>query len=606
MSKLLWNALKACPALFGTSLMLASSTLAAPTTQLSVTAGQSQESIALGDSSNRSAIVPAGPENRQPTLVSQTTTTDPAPAAPANTENLEQIERYTNDGNPSSSDNPMGQITNASQFRDVQPTDWAYEALDRVVQRYGCLVGYPDGTYRGQRSLSRYEFAAGLNACLRQIEALIEAQGEKFVTKEDFEALQRLVEEFRTELSALNGRVDNLEGRVSFLEAHQFSTTTKLAGEVIFSYIDTIDDRNSPGIFSDRVRLNLDTSFTGQDRLRTRLQARNTPTSNVFYRDLDEGGTNMARVGYDGDNQNDVVLGRLQYRTPLGSQGTLFVEATGMEWNDTLESFSPLFEPGSSGALSRFGRFSPIYRQSRDGAGVGLNYKFTDAIGVSLAYATPGNQANDPDAVSPGVGGLFNGSYAALAQLNIKPSDAIGLGLTYVRSFNPAGSVDLTGSTGSGFAQRPFGNTVDTSADHFGLEANFRITPQVNLGGWVGFTNARVEDAEEAVDGASADLFNFAVTLGFPDLGKKGNLLGFVFGIPPKVTSSDFDGRVFNGVLTTDREDSDTSFHIEGFYRYRLTDNIEITPGIIVILNPEHNSNNDDIYQGVIRTTFKF
>jgi BMFP domain-containing protein YqiC len=550
----------------------------------------------VADKAEPSLLAQTAPSDPAPTTAPVETT--PAPAAPANTENLEQIERYTNDGNPSSSDNPMGQITNASQFRDVQPTDWAYEALDRVVQRYGCLVGYPDGTYRGQRSLSRYEFAAGLNACLRQIEALIEAQGEKFVTKEDFEALQRLVEEFRTELSALNGRVDNLEGRVSFLEAHQFSTTTKLAGEVIFSYIDTIDDRNSPGIFSDRVRLNFDTSFTGKDRLRTRLQARNTPNTTVFYRDLEEGGTNMARAGFDGDNGNDVELSRLQYSAPLGSQGKIFIEATGLEWNDTLESFSPLFESSGGGAISRFGRFNPIYRQG-DGAGVALNYKFTDAIGVSVAYAAA--DANDPAA-----GGLFNGSYAALAQLNIKPSDAIGLGLTYVRSFNPAGSVDLTGSTGSGFARRPFGNGVDTAADHFGLQANFRITPKVNLGGWVGFTNARVEDAEEAVDGANADLFNFAVTLGFPDLGKKGNLLGFVFGIPPKVTSSDFDGRVFNGVLTTDREDSDTSFHIEGFYRYRLTDNIEITPGIIVILNPEHNSNNDDIYQGVIRTTFKF
>jgi BMFP domain-containing protein YqiC len=550
-------------------------------------------------------------DKAEPNLLSQTTPLDPpattapvettpAPAAPVNTNNLEQIERYTNDSNPSGSDsdNSMGQITNASQFRDVQPTDWAYEALDRVVQRYGCLVGYPDGTYRGQRSLSRYEFAAGLNACLRQIEALIEAQGEKFVAKEDFEALQRLVEEFRTELTALNGRVDNLEGRVSFLEAHQFSTTTKLAGEVIFAYIDTIDDRNSPGVFSDRVRLNFDTSFTGKDRLRTRLQARNTPNTTVFYRDLQEGGTNMARVGFDGDNGNDVELSRLQYSAPLGSQGKIFIEATGLEWNDTLESFSPLFESSGGGAISRFGRFNPIYRQG-DGAGVALNYKFTDAIGVSLAYAAP-------DANDPANGGVFNGSYAALAQLNIKPSDTIGLGLTYVRSFNTAGNVDLTGGTGGGFARRPFGNGVDTAADHFGVEANIRISPKINLGGWVGFTDARVEDEGDALDGANADLFNFAVTLGFPDIGKKGNLLGFVFGVPPKVTNNDLNGGVFNGVLTTDREDSDTSFHIEGFFRYRLTDNIEITPGIIVILNPEHNSSNDDIYQGVIRTTFKF
>jgi carbohydrate-selective porin OprB len=78
-------------------------------------------------------------------------------------------------------------------------------------------------------------------------------------------------------------------------------------------------------------------------------------------------------------------------------------------------------------------------------------------------------------------------------------------------------------------------------------------------------------------------------------LGKKGNLLGFVFGMPPKAT------RVGQA-----SSDSDTSFHLEGFYRYRLTDNIEITPGLVVLFNPEHNSSNDTQYVGVIRTTFKF
>ena len=58
------------------------------------------------------------------------------------------------------------QVTNVNQLRDVYPTDWAYEALRSLVDRYGCIVGYPNQTYRGNRALSRYEFAAGLNACL--------------------------------------------------------------------------------------------------------------------------------------------------------------------------------------------------------------------------------------------------------------------------------------------------------------------------------------------------------------------------------------------------------------------------------------------------------
>ena len=52
------------------------------------------------------------------------------------------------------------QVTSVSQLSDVQPTDWAFQALQSLVERYGCIVGYPDKTFRGNRALTRYEFAA--------------------------------------------------------------------------------------------------------------------------------------------------------------------------------------------------------------------------------------------------------------------------------------------------------------------------------------------------------------------------------------------------------------------------------------------------------------
>ena len=76
---------------------------------------------------------------------------------------LGEINHYNKSGS-------MDQVTSVSQLRDVSPTDWAYEALRSLVERYGCIVGYPDRTYRGNRALSRYEFAAGLNACMQQME----------------------------------------------------------------------------------------------------------------------------------------------------------------------------------------------------------------------------------------------------------------------------------------------------------------------------------------------------------------------------------------------------------------------------------------------------
>ena len=55
-----------------------------------------------------------------------------------------------------------------------------------------------------------------------------------------------------------------------------------------------------------------------------------------------------------------------------------------------------------------------------------------------------------------------------------------------------------------------------------------------------------------------------------------------------------------------DYTDKDTSLHLEAFYRFRVNDNISITPGLILITNPEHNNDNDTISIGTIRTTFNF
>ena len=97
--------------------------------------------------------------------------------------------------------------------------------------KYGCIVGYPNDTFRGKRAITRYEFAAGLNACLNQIERLLATT--EAVLREDLFKLQRLMREL-AELAFIGARVDNLESRLAFLEDHQFSTTTKLSGEVIF------------------------------------------------------------------------------------------------------------------------------------------------------------------------------------------------------------------------------------------------------------------------------------------------------------------------------------------------------------------------------------
>jgi hypothetical protein len=102
--------------------------------------------------------------------------------------------------NPEDKPNSLSQFVNVSELQDVEPTSWAYESLRNLVERYGCIVGYPDSTFRGDRSLTREEFAAGLNACLNSMEKLI--QENTTIIEEDIETLtQFYVGNFRTQIS---------------------------------------------------------------------------------------------------------------------------------------------------------------------------------------------------------------------------------------------------------------------------------------------------------------------------------------------------------------------------------------------------------------------
>ncbi|MDJ0673934.1 MAG: iron uptake porin [Calothrix sp. MO_167.B42] len=484
----------------------------------------------------------------------------------------------------------MGQVTSVSQFSDVQPTDWAFQALQSLVERYGCIAGYPNGTYRGNRALTRYEFAAGLNACLDRVNELIATATADLVTKEDLATLQRLQEEFSAELATLRGRVDSLEARTAELEANQFSTTTKLKGEAIFSLSSAFGDERADGTgddiddnitFSSRVRLNLLTSFTGTDQLQTRLEAANiTPFD-------DATGTNMARLGFDSNtDDNQIEVDKLNYSFNL-ALAKIKVDAIGGELNENVNVFNPLFKSSGSGALSRYGRFSPIYRQAFDGSGVTLSFNPNGRFTFNAAYY--GHNADSPEDGE----GLYNGANTAFAQIQFKPSKQLGIGLAYARTYQNNGDINLLNSTGGEFAADPFDGDA-TVANNYGVQASFRPSDKIVVSGWAGLTNAEAKSGVN--DGADADIFYWSANVGIQDFGAEGNVLGLIIGQSPRVTDNDVAGR----------EDDDTSFHLEGLYKVKLSDNIAVTPGLIVIFNPEHNSDNDTVYVGTIRTTFKF
>jgi len=624
MSTIFWNSLKITPALLGASLLVAGSTYAAEivpeeaaTKTISEVTGTVEpkvESLTLlpettveSTSTSESEVVDTSvalltPIQASPSLdlADSSTLAQKLPASNNNNQVLDQIESYSQPLNEEESSQP--QLTSITELTDVSPGDWAYDALRELVEDYKCLVGYPDRTFRGNRPTSRYEFAAGLRACLDRIQELIAAGG--VVTEEDLEKLRTLIQQFDAELAVLGTRVDNLDARVAFLEDHQFSVTTKLKGEVIFALADAFGDQfavPSPDtptedldvntIFANRVRLAFETSFTGRDRLRTRVQARN-----ITQFDENITGTRMTRLGFDSDNGNDVELDELWYRFPIGDNIRVQFDANAGEFKDSvIDVVSPLFKSGGSGAISRFGRLNPLYR-NRSGAGAAITFKLSDFAELSGGYFA--DEAQNPIASQ----GLFDGTYKALGQLTLRPNDFLTIAGTYAHSYSRGGRINIAGDTGSGFANSPFGSFA-TSTNEYGVQANLKFGA-ISVGGWVGYQNAILEEADVGLAalgvprGTDRDVWNWAVNLGIVDVGSKGSKLGFIFGVPPRASGSEFsDGS---------RRDSDTSYHIEGLYRYKLTKNIAITPGVLVILNPEHNDNNDTIFVGTIRTVFSF
>ncbi|MUL38033.1 iron uptake porin [Gloeocapsopsis dulcis] len=498
---------------------------------------------------------------------------------------------------------PMAQVTSVSQLSDVQPTDWAFQALQSLVERYGCIAGYPDGTYRGNRALTRYEFAAGLNACLDRVNELIATAAANQVTRADLDVLRRLQEEFAGELATIRGRVDTLEAQVAELEANQFSTTTRLNGEIVVGAISVLAGDNAAGEPIDRIptlgqrtRLNLETSFTGADLLTTRLQGNNI----VPLGGTNSGPTltNEGRVEFDGDSGNDLGLALLRYRFPITSRTNVYLAGVGNGFVD-LDASSQLNPYFDGGAVSLFALRNPIYNYS-GGSGLGIRHLFSDNLELNLGYLVPSVNAGRPNEKN----GLFDGNYGALAQVIFSPSDNARIGLTYINSYsrsfffgegldpqlNPE-FIPFGTSTGSNLSNDTFGRPVSINA--YGVSGTLGLGSNLAVSGWVGYANQRY------IGRGDAAVWNWGVGLAFPNLGREGNLGGIFVGMEPKVTE-------ISSTLNGGQADPDTSLHLEAFYRYQLTDNIQITPGVIWLTAPNHNANNDDIVIGVLRTVFRY
>ncbi|MFM7549700.1 MAG: iron uptake porin [Cyanobacteriota bacterium] len=537
------------------------------------------------------------------------------------------------------------QVTSINQFSDVRPTDWAFQALSNLIENYGCVAGYPDGTYRGAKAMTRYEAAALLNACLDRITE---------VTDE----LKRLMKEFEKELAVLRGRVDGLEAKVGELEASQFSTTTKLradtrwvVGALNYDGNQDVDGRYGtfpPAVkpssqalrealtFNYDVRLNFDTSFSGKDLLRTTLRAGNfadsgfssqnrvTPLANLDAAFEENCGT--------GTDCGDVVaINRLYYRFPIGSTFTAVVGGR-MRQDDGLAVRPSVYNADKILKFWDFNGAPGAYSQLL-GSGAGLWWKQKGKTGFSFSgvYVAGNGDAGQPNSVDGtnytvgSNGGIGNSASQQTGTLQLAYTGK-GWNITGAYTYNSAG-VNIAGTP---LSQALLPNVYNGNGSG-------RVNSWSVAGYWQPLTNGwfpsisagwgyndyqyggTVETTRNPVlllDGAASQ--SWYVGLNWRDLFAKSNALGFAVGQPTFITS-------LTGAGGGDIDSQDGNYAFELYYKFQVTDNIAITPSLFwlsrargalttggstatTVINDPSFSDGDRLgtLGGLIQTTFRF
>lgn len=509
------------------------------------------------------------------------------------------------------------QVTSINQFADVQPYDWAYQALSNLIERYGCVAGYPSGSYLGNRAMTRFEAAALLNACLDRVTE---------VTDE----LRRLLKEFEQELAVLKGRVDGLEARVGELEATQFSTTTKLVGQATFviganSYGGDAQDAlgrdrdedasRSDGatVFNYDLRLDLNTSFTGEDLLKTRLRAGNfgnSPFGGGGYVGLD---AMEVAFGEEGD-EDEVNIDRLYYQFPVGDDFTVTAGAK-VRQDDMLAVWPSAYPADTIIDFFTYAGAPGAYSLTLGGGG-GIWWE-NNGWSISASYVSANADNGNPnrdDAFVDATGGIGTDAAASNGTAQIAyAADQWGIAAAYSYTSGDNGAGLYAGNA------TPLAQTLSTqgTTNSYGVSAWWSPEdpgwfPSISAG-W-GYNDVNENDnSDDFIDSAASQ--SWYVGLQWEDAFVEGNALGFAVGQPTFVTSVEYDDDV-------DASDfvADGNYAFELWYKFQVTDNISVTPAVFYLSRPLGDitdgdgpvfggGRGDDTFNnfgGLVKTTFRF
>ena len=491
------------------------------------------------------------------------------------------------------------QVTSVTQFSDVYPTDWAYQALANLVETYGCVAGYPNGTFRGGRAMTRYEAAALLNACLDRVTE---------VTDE----LRRLLAEFETELAILKGRVDGLEARVGELEATQFSTTTKLSGVATFvvgaNKYETSNDEDDVyneyvggTTFSYDLKLDLDTSFSGKDLLKTRLRAGNfsAPYLATDFQDGPDEDINANSLETAFNSDNNLTVDRLYYQFPVG-EFTSIVGAR-VRQDDMLAMWPSAYTGETVLDFFTYAGAPSAYNLGL-GAGVGVTWEGDNGWNASLNYVSRNaersfvNQDEDED----NCGGFATdcGGGTATAQIGYKGD---GWGIAAVYSNTLGADEDNSGATRIPVSTDEVEDETDEAGDNYwsvGLSGYWMPAET----GWIPSISAGVGFSEVSDPDPDTEVASWSVGLQWNDAFVAGNTAGFSFGHFPNEYWEN-DGSYV----------PDSAMLYELYYKFQVTDNISVTPAVYYSPSitgqddkPDARGSDLELFGALVKTTFTF
>jgi len=452
-------------------------------------------------------------------------------------------------------------------FSDVYPTDWAFKALTSLADRHGCAVANPTGT------ITRYEAAALLNECLGNVSQVNEEE-------------RRLLNEFGPELAVIKGRVDGLEARVGEFEAGQFSKTTTMSGKAAFIVGSAFNEADGPATesttFEYMYQLNMNTSFSGEDHLYTRIK-----TGNVgdHFKDKAAGMYLSAANG----NGDVLKVDKLWYSWPLTSDIKVWV-------GPKIENY---YMTASSPSI-----YKPVLKQFALG-GNGPVYGSSTKPGFGAAWTQPTENPGD---------GRWEFSAAYTAANGTKSTDNQGMfgddaksALLFKSGYGtPRWQVSLAASVkDTGWEDSYYSTAIgknrhaDSSSTNIGLRAYWKPDES----GWVpavqfGYDQANVDDIPANWDESfPEEAAGWMMGFGWNDVVVDGNKAGIAFGQRVHATSYPATTVGYDGAHDT--------FSWEAYYTFKVSDNISVTPAIFSNSSP-NTGVHDDNNGVVVLTNFRF